>query len=166
MLASQHSQAEALKTWIELSRSRKGRMWGLLWWNLRDGWPILSDGVVDWYFGRKQAYAAIRQAQSDELVMVRDDRKVVAVNDRLHPVKGRVKIIDRDSGKIVMERGFEVASNATAELGEIAWSGQGIFLIDAEVDGDVLRNYYLYGDPPFDFARFSPPLVEVRNRRP
>jgi len=89
VIASQHSQAEVLKTWIELSRSRKGRMWGLLWWNLREGWPILSDGVVDWCFGRKQAYAAIRQTQSYELVMVRDEWKAVAVNDHLHSVKGR-----------------------------------------------------------------------------
>jgi beta-mannosidase len=164
--ASQHAQAEALKTWIELSRSRKGRMWGLLWWNLRDGWPILSDGVVDWYFGKKQAYAAIRQSSQDELVMVRDDRKVIAVNDRLHAVKGKVRVMDRESGKVVLERGFEVAANATAELGTIEWSGQGVFLIDAEVDGDRLCNYYLYGEPPFDFARFHPLLVEARRRRP
>ena len=50
----------ALKYWIELSRSRKGRTWGLLWWNLRDGWPIISDGVVDYYFGKKKAYDAIK----------------------------------------------------------------------------------------------------------
>ncbi len=162
VLASQHAQAEALKTWIELSRSRKGRTWGLLWWNLRDGWPILSDGVVDWYFGKKQAYAAIRQSSQDELVMIRDDRKVIAVNDRFHAVKGTVRITDWESGKVAMVRSFEVAANATAELGAIAWSGQGVFLIEAEMDGDRLRNYYLYGDPPFDFTRFSPLLVEAR----
>jgi hypothetical protein len=61
-----------------------------------------------------------------------------------------------------MARTFEVAANATAELGMIAWSGQGVFLIEAEMDGDRLRNYYLYGDPPFDFTRFSPLLVEAR----
>jgi len=164
VIASQHAQAEALKTWIELSRSRKGRMWGLLWWNLRDGWPILSDGVVDWYFGKKQAYDAIRQSSQDELVMIRDDRKVIAVNDRLHPVKGFVRIVDRESGRVAIERSFEVAANATAEIGTIEWTGQGVFLIDAKVDGDVLYNYYLYGEPPFDFAKFSPILIESRKR--
>ena len=160
--ASQHAQAEALKTWIELSRSRKGRTWGLLWWNLRDGWPILSDGVVDWYFGRKQAYAAIRQSSRDELVMIRDDHKAVAVNDRFHAVNGRVRIADRESGKVVLERPFSVMPNATVELGRIDWTGQGVFLIDAEVDGDRLHNYYLYGDPPFDFAHFNRLLSEAR----
>ena len=94
--------------------------------------------------------------------MIRDDRKVIAVNDRFHAVKGTVRITDRESGKVAMARTFEVAANATAELGAIAWAGQGVFLIEAEMDGDRLRNYYLYGDPPFDFARFSPLLDEAR----
>ena len=162
--ASQHAQAEALKTWIELSRSRKGRTWGLLWWNLRDGWPILSDGVVDWYFGKKQAYAAIRQSSQDELVMIRDDHRIVAVNDRFHAVKGSVRVVDRETGKEAFSREFEVAANATSDLGTVEWEGQGIFLIDAAVDGDELRNYYLYGTPPFDFARFDPLLKEARIR--
>lgn len=162
--ASQHAQAEALKTWIELSRSRKGRTWGLLWWNLRDGWPILSDGVVDWYFGKKQAYAAIRQSSQDELVMIRDDHRIVAVNDRFCDVKGMVRVIDQETGKEAFSREFEVAANATADLGTVEWECQGIFLIDATVGGEELRNYYLYGAPPFDFARFDPLLKEARRR--
>ena len=160
--ASQHAQAEALKTWIELSRSRKGRTWGLLWWNLRDGWPILSDGVVDWYFGKKQAYAAIKKSSQDELVMIRDDHKVIAVNDRFRAVKGFVKVVDREKGTVVMDRAYTVAANATAELGRIEWSGQGVFEIEYSVDEDWHRNYYLYGEPPFDFARIDPLLKDSR----
>ena len=96
--------------------------------------------------------------------MIRDDRKVIAVNDRFHAVKGMVRITDWGSGKVAMVRSFEVAANTTAELGMIAWSGQGVFLIEAEMDGDRLRNYYLYGDPPFDFAHFSPLLRQARER--
>ncbi len=161
-MASQHVQAEALKTWIELSRSRKGRTWGLLWWNLRDGWPILSDGVVDWYFGKKQAYSAIRQSSKDELVMIRDDKKVIAVNDRFHKVSGEVKISDNITRNVVLHRRYEVAANAVSVIGEIAWSGQGVFDIEYHVDGEVCRNYYLYGAPPFDFDRISPILKNVR----
>ena len=164
--ASQHAQAEALKTWIELSRSRKGRTWGLLWWNLRDGWPILSDGVVDWYFGKKSAYEAIRQSSQDELVMIRDDHKVVAVNDRFRAVNGNVRIMDRETGRVVLERVYEVAPNATAEIGTLEWSGQGVFDIEYAVDEEWHRNYYLYGAPPFDFVRFNRLLREVRARHP
>ncbi len=164
--ASQHAQAEALKTWIELSRSRKGRTWGLLWWNLRDGWPILSDGVVDWYFGKKQAYAAIRQASQDELVMIRDDHKVVAVNDRFRAVKGDVRIMDRETGRVVLAKDYSVGANATAEIGTLDWSGQGVFEIEYAVDEEWHRNYYLYGEPPFSFARIDPLLKEARAECP
>ena len=160
--ASQHAQAEALKTWIELSRSRKGRTWGLLWWNLRDGWPIVSDGVVDWYFGKKQAYGAIKQSSQDELVMIRDDHKVIAVNDRFHKVNGSLRISDRETGRVVLNRKYEVAANATAVLGEVAWNGQGVFEIEYHVDEEWHRNYYLYGEPPFNFARIDPLLRSVR----
>ena len=164
--ASQHAQAEALKTWIELSRSKKGRTWGLLWWNLRDGWPILSDGVVDWYFGKKMSYGAIKQSSQDELVMVRDDHKVVAVNDRLRRVGGYVRIFDRESGNVLLEREYKVDANATAVLGEIAWRGQGVLEVEYGVDEEWHRNYYLYGDPPFDFARMDPLLRDVRGEDP
>ena len=160
--ASQHAQAEALKTWIELSRSKKGRTWGLLWWNLRDGWPILSDGVVDWYFGKKQAYGAIKQSSHDVLVMIRDDHKVVAVNDKFRNVAGSVRIYDRETGRAVLDRKYEVSANSTAVLGEIDWNGQGVFMIEYSVDGEQYRNYYLYGEPPFDFARIDPLLRDAR----
>ena len=162
VMASQHAQAEALKTWIELSRSRKGRTWGLLWWNLRDGWPILSDGVVDWYFGKKQAYGAIRQSSKDELVMIRDDKNVIAVNDRFHAVSGSVMVTDHETGNVLMDEEYEVAANAVIVIGSIEWRGQGVFDIEYCVDGESYRNYYLYGDPPFDFARISPILKDVR----
>ena len=164
--ASQHAQAEALKTWIELSRSKKGRMWGLLWWNLRDGWPIVSDGVVDYYFGKKQAYDAIKISSQDELVMIRDDHSLVAVNDRFRNVRGYVKVFDRESGRVVFEDRYTVKANSTAVLGTIEWVGQGVFEIEYTVDEEWHRNYYLYGNPPFDFARFDPLLKEVRKGNP
>ena len=39
IFASQVSQAEAKKFFIERLRIGKGRRTGILWWNLRDGWP-------------------------------------------------------------------------------------------------------------------------------
>ncbi|MCQ2390221.1 MAG: glycoside hydrolase family 2 [Kiritimatiellae bacterium] len=150
--ASQIVQAEALKTWIELSRTRKGRTWGLLWWNLRDGWPILSDGVVDYYFGRKRAYGAIRKCSHDAVVIVRDDHKVFAVNDRRQPIAGTTRITDKASGRVVFEKTFTVPANGVAELGELPWEGQGVFRLESELAGDKMENHYLYGLPPFDFS--------------
>ena len=54
-LASQISQAEADKFYIELFRCKKPVKSGVLWWNLIDGWPQFSDAVVDYYFKKKLA---------------------------------------------------------------------------------------------------------------
>ena len=154
ILASQIVQAEAMKTFAELFRSQKfTRKNGLIWWNVRDGWPQISDAVVDYYGGRKRAYYALRTAQVDQLVMVRDDHRVVAVNDTLRPVRGRVTITDRASGKTVFEKSYEVPANAAAEIGSVAWLGQGVLDITYEQGGEAHDNWFLYGEIPFDFRK-------------
>ena len=60
-LASQLSQAEAVKFFIERFRSQKWRRTGLIWWNLIDGWPQISDAVVDYYYNKKIAYSFIKR---------------------------------------------------------------------------------------------------------
>ncbi|HHY97696.1 MAG TPA: glycoside hydrolase family 2, partial [Firmicutes bacterium] len=52
-LASQISQAEAKKFFIEMTRLHKWRRTGIIWWNMLDGWPQFSDAIVDYYFGKK-----------------------------------------------------------------------------------------------------------------
>ena len=153
--ASQFVQANDLKTWIELYRSRKGRMWGVLWWNLRDGWPIISDGVVDWYFGKKRAYYAIRESQRPQLVCAVYDPqlKAVAVNDARHPVRGSAKIVDRANGAVLLERDFEIAANGKTDLGELKVDGQGMLAIEYDIDGKACSNWFLYGQPPFEFLK-------------
>jgi beta-mannosidase len=71
-LASQITQAEAKKYFIESTRLRKWQTSGILWWNLLDGWPQFSDAVVDYYFGKKLAYHYIRRAQCAVCVFISD----------------------------------------------------------------------------------------------
>ena len=118
-----------------------------------DGWPQISDAVVDYYGGKKRAYDAIRNAQHDQLVMVRDDHKVVPVNDTLKPVKGKVRIADRESGEVLMEKSYSVPENAAVEIGSVGWSGRGILDIVYEQGGARRTNWFLYGEPPFDFNK-------------
>lgn len=63
-LASQISQAEAVKFFIEKFRLGRGYRWGIIWWNIIDGWPQLSDAVVDWYGCKKLAYSYIKRSQT------------------------------------------------------------------------------------------------------
>ncbi|MDR1174162.1 MAG: hypothetical protein LBK83_01660, partial [Treponema sp.] len=62
VLASQVSQAEAKKFFVELFRTQSHRS-GIMWWNLIDGWPQFSDAVVDYYYNKKLAYYYLRQSQ-------------------------------------------------------------------------------------------------------
>ena len=150
---SQFVQAEAMKTFCELFRSRKfTRFNGLIWWNVRDGWPQISDAVVDYYGGRKRAYHALWNAQRDQIVCVVDDHTAWAVNDELHPVKGNARLTDVATGKVLLERDFEIPANGKLALGSVPFTGQGVVKIEATLGGKPYRNHFLYGEPPFDWG--------------
>lgn len=147
---SQFVQGESLKTITEAFRMDKFEKYnGMLWWNLRDGWPVVSDAIVDYYFGKKRAYDVMKLVQQDQLVAVDDGHRVVAVNDTLRPVRGAVKITDVASGRTLLATKYEVPANGTAKIGEVPFNGQGMLLIDYEQGGMKLKNYFLYGKPPF-----------------
>ena len=150
---SQFVQAEAMKTFCEMFRSRKfTRFNGLIWWNVRDGWPIISDAVVDYYGGKKQAYYALKAVQHDQLAMLGDDHVAWAVNDRRYPVKGHAMYRDKASGRVLLDRDYEVAANSKTQLGTIPFTGQGLIEIEYSADGEKHRNHFLYGQPPFKWT--------------
>ncbi len=89
-LASQISQAEAKKFFIEYTRARKWATSGLIWWNVLDGWPQFSDAIVDYYFSKKLAYHYIWRSQRPVLVMLGEPGSgkylpVIACNDTNQP---------------------------------------------------------------------------------
>lgn len=51
------------------------------WWNIRDGWPLISDAVVDYYFSPKMAYWFLRNVQRNVCVLVND------AADGSHPLR-------------------------------------------------------------------------------
>ncbi len=67
---SQISQAEAKKFFIERFRMDKWDKTGIIWWNLLDGWPQISDAVVDYYYTRKLAWHYIRRSQQPVCLML------------------------------------------------------------------------------------------------
>ena len=70
VVASQLVQAEAFKYAIESGRQAKWARSGVLWWNLVDGWPQISDAVVDWYLGEKLAFEVIATSQRPLVLVV------------------------------------------------------------------------------------------------
>lgn len=166
--ASQIVQAEAKKYFIEFWRTGRPYRCGILWWNLRDGWPILSDAVVDYYFSKKLAYYYIKRAQENAMVSANDDLEITGVNDSFKPVSGEVRITDAESGEKLFEKKFKIPANGKAVLGRIAETPaeRGMLLIEYEIGGRKLLNHYLYGKPPFalgDYLKWQKALKIERD---
>ena len=161
IFASQSVQAEAMKYFIEMFRGRKFvPNTGMLWWNIRDGWPLISDAIVDWYFSPKMAYYFIRNAQKDVCVLINDASEgghpLVVTNDTREAASGEVTVTDVGSGKVVFKGKYEVGPNGREVIARLPErSGQGIFKIDyTGRGGESLHNHYLYGKAPFSLKEY------------
>jgi len=169
ILASQVTQAEAKKYFIEIFRSQKWNKSGILWWNLIDGWPQFADSVVDYYYGKKLAYHYIKRMQKDVCVMITEAKKgicnVVIANDTLKKAKGTFKVSDADSGKVICEGDFIVDANAnvTASSIEVAPDGQAMLLIEYSVGKNKFSNHYMFGKAPFKLSKYKKWLKQICN---
>ena len=155
--ASQISQSEAMKFFLERFRGAKWRRTGIIWWNLLDGWPQFSDAVVDYYGGRKLAYYTLRASQNPVLVMLGEEAEgahpILAVNDTREAVRLAYRIADADSGETVAEGEASLGANApAAALGRVTASGQRCLAITWEAGGRSGRSHYLTGRAPYRLA--------------
>ena len=161
IFASQSVQAEAMKYFIEMFRGRKFcPNTGMLWWNIRDGWPLISDAIVDWYFSRKMAYYFIRNAQKDVCALINDAvdgfHPLVVINDTREAASGELSVTDVKSGKVVFKGKYEVGPNGREVIARIPErNGQGIFKITyTGRGGETHGNHYLYGKAPFNLKEY------------
>lgn len=160
-LASQFSQAEAKKFFIERIRIDKPTKTGIIWWNLMDGWPQMSDAVVDYYYEKKVAYSYIKRSMTPFVIMAGElenwGSDIVASNDTLKCISGTYKVTDLDSGKLLAEGDFSVGANQNKTLCHIPvmYSDKGVFMIEWEIDGKKYFNHYLHGYPAFDFETYK-----------
>lgn len=168
ILASQISQAEAKKFFIEWFRAGKWRRTGILWWNLRDGWPILSDAIVD-YFGRKKlAYDYIRRSQVDVCAICCEptdgQHPVVVVNDTLRSMEGQLTLTDADSGTRLLEEAWSVEANGKTLVGTVPEARDpGLWLLQWTVGGKTFGNHYLAGPRPFRLADMRRWLEQLKS---
>ncbi len=172
-LASQVSQAEAKKFFIEMFRLAKWRRTGLIWWNLIDCWPQFSDAVVDYYGGKKLAYWYIRRAQAPVLLMVGEPEdwrcRVVAGNDSLQEAQGEFQVTDADAGTVLLEGRFRVPANSNALVGSLpaSHSDHRLFLLRWKVTvasdgaGREQGSHYLLGKPPFALSQYKGWLPKI-----
>lgn len=154
ILASQSVQAEAMKFFVEMWRGDKPDRSGIIWWNIRDGWPVLSDAVTDYYNSKKMAFHFLKTVHEDVCVFINDapdgSLALVAVNDMRLPSRGTVVVKDVISGKVVYKGSFDIEANGRELISGLPkMDGQGILSINYDADGKKLANHYLYGKPPF-----------------
>ncbi len=166
ILASQISQAEAKKYFIERIRIGKPYTSGIIWWNMLDGWPQMSDAVVDYFFDKKLAYGYIKRSQEPIALMIDEMHDwhytLVASNDTLKDTKGHYKVYDVMTKKVYSEGAFEVKANRNHELCHInmMYSDHAFLVIEYDIDGEKKYNHYLCGYPGFDFGAYKEWLSE------
>lgn len=157
VIASQLVQAEGFKYAIESGRQAKWERTGVLWWSLFDGWPQISDGVVDWYLGEKLAFEIIARSQRPLLVMVGDPSgtryPVLACNDTRRDASGRFRIA-RIDGEVIAAGDYASPANQTVHIAELELADTRTMLeVSWDDDDGEASNHYLLGSPPFDLAQ-------------
>ena len=170
IFASQAVQAEAMKYFIEFWRMDKFRKTGIIWWNLRDGWPIISDAIVDFYNSKKLAYYYIVHVQTNACVMIGDaqggNHPIIAVNDTREAKSGSVIVRDADTGETLFSSPFIIPVNGKVVVGAIPESNnQAMWLIDFSIGEEKYTNHYLSGKAPFkldDYQRWFKKLGLIR----
>ncbi len=160
-IASQISQAEAKKFFIERLRAERPHASGIIWWNMLDGWPQMSDAVVDFYFSKKLAYDYIKRSQAPFSIFLGEingwGSKIYASNCTLKPISGKYKIYDADTDETKAEGRFYVDKNQNHIIGNVGlmFSEQKMLIIEWTLDdGTCGKNHYLAGFPPFNYEQY------------
>jgi beta-mannosidase len=158
--ASQVSQAEAKKFFVELFRAQKWRKTGIIWWNLVDGWPQFSDAVVDYYFEKKLAFDFIRSSQADLCLVLAEahnwQQSLLAVNDLKVDVPLIYSVYDVDIRRAIASGSATAHADAVTSLASLPFrhSDKGFYLLHWKWSGGSGFNHYLKGAPPFRLAQY------------
>lgn len=153
---SQISQAEAKKFFVERTRIYKGQRTGIIWWNMLDGWPQISDAIVDHYFNKKLAYTWLKRVHMPICLMMDELRDwghdLVLGNDGRKDVMVNWRVEDGETGAVLLEGSEFSHANENITVGNIReLAGEKHFyILKWTVDGKEYVNHYISGYPPYD----------------
>jgi len=165
---SQISQAEAKKYFIEKFRVGKWKCTGIIWWNLIDGWPQVSDAIVDYYYEKKLAYHYIKRSQEPVCLMFAEpeDGKIVlmAANDLpqdktiSYTVK-RFAGADKDD-EVVLSGACQISGDMTVPVDSLAIADgeKEFYLIEWTMDGETYQNHYFTNIIDIDYSAYMQAL--------
>ncbi len=158
---SQISQAEAKKYFIERFRIGKWRRTGVIWWNLIDGWPQVSDAVVDYYYRKKLAYNYIKTSQEPVCLMFDepdgDSFSLYASNEYYDDVTVDYTVKDAESGEMLLSGTARIPAASTVMINSLkaGTDGQRFLLIEWVKDGVKYKNHYVTNIKGVDFRRYE-----------
>ena len=167
VLASQISQAEAKKFFVELFRTGQPKRSGIIWWNLIDGWPQFSDAVVDYYYDKKLAYHYIKQSQRPLLLTFTEPRawklRLVAVNNAGKTLAFDYQVKDYHSGETLLSGKGSCEDALVVELDALPYSlgEKRLYVIEWTCGEHSGKNHYLAGNPPFELEDYRSFLADV-----
>jgi len=167
ILASQISQAEAKKFFIENFRLGRPHRTGIIWWNLIDGWPQFSDAVVDYYFDKKLAFDYICTSQKPLLITFREPAgwqlRLTASNDTGKEQQVHVKLWDYlDGNRLLWEKDCCLKEGYT-ELTAVPYSfgEKKLYVIEWCSGRETVINHFLAGNPPYELEEYRRFLKEI-----
>ena len=154
-ILSQIAQAEAFKFHIEYMRLGKPKKSGIIWWNLHDGWPQVTEAVIDFYGNKKMAYDVIKRSQKPFTFSVKTDSEnrliLVALNDGAKNVTVNYTVVDGETGETIKAGKAVTVAGENKELGFIDVNAFTQKLLLIKFEGDVNGfNHYITGYPTYD----------------
>lgn len=164
--ASQISQAEAFKYFIERFRIGKWRRTGILWWNLMDCWPQFSDAVVDYYFVKKLAYSYIKRSQTPICLMFDEPNEnkltLHVVNEFDAFSELSYKVTDLTDKKEVCFGKAAAEPSTSFAVDSIPYHAgeQRFYLIEWEINGEKYSNHYMSNIINIDYKSYLEYLAE------
>ena len=131
---SQISQAEAKKFFIESFRAQKWRKTGILWWNVIDGWPQVSDAIIDWYGVKKLAYGYIKRSQSPLCLIFGEPTNgkhtLIATNDSRVDESVEYKVTNLVNDKVVLSGKFDIEKDGKLDVNALDVENNAFYLIE------------------------------------
>ena len=159
--ASQIFQAEAFKFMIERFRIRKATHGGLIWWNLLDGWPQISDAVVDYYFTKKLAYDFIKNSQQPLCLMFDEPDEnnkinLFVANEIPQDKTFSYKVTRINDNVVVCSGESPVEASGILQLDAVTVDPdkKEMFLIEWEFDGNTYRNHFINNIRGIDYDTY------------
>lgn len=144
---SQISQAEAKKFFIETFRTAKWRKTGILWWNVIDGWPQISDAIIDWYGGKKIAYHYIKRSQAPLCMMFKEPENgeltLIATNESRKVESGKFSVTNMVDGQVVYKGDYSITPDDKQEIAKIAETPNAFYLIEWDYSGGKGKNHFV-----------------------